>query len=487
MEKSFLLRGTCFTLLLCLLCFPFMVLVRQVPWEWPAWDDSLPMVLKGAFLQSVLSTALTIVFGVLGLVGLLSIMHRLTQRMRGLVQFLLIFPSFLPPILVVVLSIQTLSFLPTGLWGVVFFHVLMNAGLVSLLLYLRMENKAGLWVMWGQVAGISPVQLFSRIVFYELRSELLALSFYLFVLFFLSFSIPFLVGGSAYGGVEVLIYEKVILFGQWGQALQYSLVLFIFVLLISSLLPEEETTPTRLSSTGSQPLSYMSAPFFVFFSFLSVSFILFSFVLAVPLGLEIFSFTAIRGTLILGFVVGLLTLLFLCLLSWSFIRGRASWFLAAFVHPGWVVVGFSFLLIGGRGAFFDLFKTSLALTLIYLPFLYRLSFKRNLESLQNQVQVTETFPTPWGKTFRQVLFPQLLPHLTLLSGLAGLWACGDFAMTGLLFQDPQLSTLGLEMKELLSNYRDEQALQLLWPLVISGTIVFVTFQGLTYVSRQKAF
>ena len=73
--------------------------------------------------------------------------------------------------------------------------------------------------------------------------------------------------------------------------------------------------------------------------------------------------------------------------------------------------------------------------------------------------------------------------ICFLSGLGALWACGDFALSGMLLGDDM--TLALQMKSLFTNYRLEQALVLLIPLVILSVIIFLIFQGLSYVCRRS--
>jgi NADH:ubiquinone oxidoreductase subunit H len=79
----------------------------------------------------------------------------------------------------------------------------------------------------------------------------------------------------------------------------------------------------------------------------------------------------------------------------------------------------------------------------------------------------------------------MLPSICLLSGLAGLWACGDFAITGFFVESGGVQTLAFQMKEVLSQYRSDQAVDFLWPLLLCGAVVFIVFQGLSYVSGQK--
>ncbi len=187
----------------------------------------------------------------------------------------------------------------------------------------------------------------------------------------------------------------------------------------------------------------------------------------------------------MGLVTGLLIFILLSLIGFSFLNKKFSRFFLTFINPGWVVVGFSFLLMGENIFFREFTKSSMALSLLYLPFLFRLSFQQKLEDLNKQVKVSGLFPVSWFKIYREVIFPQSLPLICFLSGLGALWACGDFALTGLIMNNQSVSTLALDIQNLVGNYRLEQALVLLVPLMIVSFFVFFVFQGLSRVSTRK--
>ena len=493
MEVSVLLRKGVLLFVFFALLSPVFYLSLHLPLEALVWDAFLGPVLKGAFIQSLLSTLVTLVLGLLTGLGLIEWTLRLSPVRFSFLQFLILLPCFLPPIILVTLITYSLGFLPTGLMGVVFFHALMNTGLMALVFYSFLKTHAPSWIRFAQVAQVSPRRFIFKGLLIELSWHGLLWGFYLFILYFFSFSIPFLVGGTGYGGVEVFIYEKILFLGHWGEAIQYSLLLFVCLLLVSSLLGREElkTNPSLRGGEKDHLLGFLKFPFFSLFPLLPLFLILMGLGLSLGKMEGVFSLIShweeIRGTLVVGLSVGGLVFLWLTLISFAYPLEQGASFLLAFVHPGWVLVGFAFLLMGGRGAGMELLKLSFSLSLIYTPFLYRLHFHEKLKALEGQVQIASSFTCPWWKVFSQILWPQCLSPMAFLSGVAGLWSCGDFALTSLLVQSPGVSTLALKMQNLLGNYRLEQALGLLWPLLLCSALVFFSFKGVTHVHGRKAF
>ncbi len=473
---------------MCGLLFPIVYVSMQAQWFQFEWDPVLFRVALGAVEQSLGSTVLTLALGGLGALGLLGVSSFCRRTPFQIFQFALVLPGFFPPLLVVTLTVKVLGFLPTGLWSVIFFHVLMNIGLVSVFFFQLIKDRAGAWIEVAQVAAVPRGRFILQGLLRELRFEIQAMAFYLFILYFFSFSIPFLVGGSLYGGIEVFLYEKVVLFGEWGQAAAYSLLLFGFLFLISLFLKEQTNLSIENAHQTSHSFSYLGWPTLTVIAVFPLVFLGAGLVLSLPyLFVANLSdqWSAIRGTVMVGLGVGFSCFLGLSILTYCFLRQPWSKILLAFVHPGWVVVGFAFLLLPGQSTGFSFLKIIGALTILYVPFLYRLNFHERLKDLQSQIQATANFSVRWNRVFLVILFPQILPTLCFLSGLAGLWACGDFAITGFFVETAEVQTVAFQMKEMLSHYRSEQAVQFLWPLLLCGAVVFFVFQGLSYVSRPK--
>ncbi len=489
MEKSFLLRaGLALSLLLCL-AFPVLHILMYVPFTRLTWDPYLGPVLFGATLQALLSSVLTLLLGFLGALGLAQNQVTMATGKFRLLVFALILPSFLPPLLTVSLTVGILGFLPMGLVGVIFFHIFMNVGLVSVLMASTLVNSITRAMRETQVMGVGKWRTVGEVVLPLIRIDLGLLFFYLFVLFFFSFSIPLLVGGSLFGGVEVFIYEKILLYGEWSEAVQYSLFLFLTLFLLAQFFK----SPPRPMDM-SQPLSAMAfhgigSRILIVIPLLPVALLTLGLLWsAVSINWELAGLDwlkSARGTFTVGLIVGSGVFVFLSLLSFSFLNRFLSQVLLSFINPGWVLVGFSFLLLGWSGQIANLLLLGIALTLAYVPFLFRLSFSRQIQQLESQVRLAQSFPVSWRRIFLQVIWPQTLAPICFLSGVAGLWACGDFAMSEIILGSSSVSTLAMDIKVLLSTYRLEKALLLLYPLLIVSFTVFFIFQGLAYVSCRN--
>ncbi len=489
MENRILLRNLVFLFLLFILSFPVVYLLFYVEQIQFIWDPTLLTVLKGALLQAGLSTFFTLVLGFLGALGFLKLRGMIKPTHFDWVSLFAIVPSFLPVIIIIVLFSDLFGFLPTGLWGVVFFHTMMNVGLVSLLIEKLIFNTTSDWYKLSLVSGVHPTRFILKGLLPELRTEWMSLGFYLMVLYFFSFSVPLIVGGTTYGGIEVYIYEKIIFSGDWGSILPYVLSLSILLFLASRLMkntPHFEKQKNQdatlwMTSLGSFTLLICAlTPSLLLFLILFKNFFIFT-----SLSVLKDSLPAMRVSLIIGLLTGFFMLIWLSMVSFCFLSTKKSQILLSWMNPGWVVVGFSLLLMGGEGRVVSLFKTSLGLSLLFFPYLYRLSMDRHLKSLSSQILVAETFPVPWNRIFLKIIWPQMIPHICLLSALAGLWALGDFALAEILLSSSQTPSLALEMKDLMTSYRLNSALALVLPLLFPAVFVFLVFQGLSYVSGRK--
>jgi thiamine transport system permease protein len=489
LEKSLFLRKLVGATVLLVLLFPLFNILRYGGLGAFEWEPSLITIVWGAIVQSGLSTIITMSMGTLGAMGLLQLRFRVSQHLFRWFSFLLVVPSFIPPLIIITLAVATLSFLPRGLWGVVFFHVFMNVGLASLLLY------SSFWKNWppaireARILGAHTNKILTQVLFPIIVGDIISISFYFFVLYFLSFSIPLLVGGFRYGGIEVFIYERVLLYGQWGESIYYALMLFLIILFLSRwvkvnpvrLHKEQSMNPTLVKGVGS--------PYWVTLScwplvILVVSLFLSSLKLLNTSADSTF-WLSLRGTFIVGMTTGTFLFVMLSMVSFCFLNQVFARILMSLFNPGWVLVGFSFLLLGVSGVTWPFLVLGLSLTIVYFPFLYRLAFNKHLGQLQSQVLLAQTFPVSWWRIWAQIIWPQSLVIICFLSGIAALWACGDFAMSEILLSTDLSSTLALDIKRSLETYRSDEALVLLYPLLLISFIVFMIFQGIAYVTCRN--
>lgn len=489
MEKNLLLRKGIYSFVILLLVFPLAYISTYISWQPLVVDDAFWVTVGGAFLQSLISTLGSLIAGFVGALGLLRLKESLRPSLFKVLKITLIIPSVAPPLIIILIGSHVLGYLPLGLWGIIFFHCLMNIGLVSVLLFYSIYRKSGYWLKASLICGVSNFQFVVRGLLPGLVPEFKNIFFYLMVLYFFSFSIPLMVGGAVYGGIEVFIFEKVVLLGEWAEAIQYSVGLFLLLLLVSFVLKESPKTYVQNWEPELSPFKFFGSSSCVIVGAVPSLLLFVGFVQILVSKLSHFNLsdigTPLLGTLIVSLLTGFFVFVILSLLAFCFLNQNWSRFIVAMVNPGWVIVGFSFLLMPGDSDGAVLAKIAMALNLLFLPFLFRLSFNQQLKALEAQVRLAELMPVSWQKIFFSIIWPQCLPGICLLSGLASLWAAGDFALSSIVVGSSQLSTLALDMKLLILSYRLEQAMTLLLPLLVVSLVVFFIFQGLAYVSRRK--
>ena len=488
MEKSFLIKFTFYLGFLFFFSFPLLHILTYTPLEWVSWDPYAWNSFVGAFFQATLSSFVTMSLSFLGALGYLSTLRQRPAWVRNLFTFFILGPSFTPPLIAVLLIYNFFGPLTPGLGSLIFFHTLTNVGLAGLILAHLISEKAQLWAPLCRVEGVGAFYFIFRGLLPGLASDLRVVFFYLFILYFLSFSFPLLVGGGDFSGLEVFIYEKIFLFGQWTQALQYSFLLigFLFFLFFSI---RSESFWEKKSVYNSNSDHYGS-PWLLGFLLWPCCFLCLGFLQFTHFQIEDF-FTYkpdIQRTVWMGLSTGWSLLTLFSALAYCYPTAQTLRGLFFFITPSGVVLGFSLFLMGDLVNWMSpwgqsLLKVTWALTLIYGPYLYRLFYFSKLSQLRKQVQWAQVMGVGWNRIFFLVLWPQLLPHICFLSGLGALWACGDFALSSMLVEG-NLS-LTLKIQSLFKSYRLQEALNLLWPLIFSCGIVYSVFQGLAYVCYRS--
>jgi thiamine transport system permease protein len=489
LEKNILLRKTVYFSLLFLLLFPFLHLFVYIPWVPLKWDPLILTILKNSLWQSLLSVFLTLIIGFSGAFGLLKIKTQTSSALFSALKIFLIIPSITPPLIVILLTVKVINFLPFGLTGIVFFHGFMNIGLVALLFFEIIESKAAQWFKESLICGVSIPTFIFRGLIPGIKKEIIGITLYFFILFFFSFSIPLILGGTHYGGPEVLIMEKIFSYGEWGEALQYSMILFLILFIYSTLNITSEAMKTKSAEQNFTIFRFLKANPLLILNLLP------SVLLLVGILQLVFNFSIansihewlnlLQVTFMLGLSTGVIVFIMLSIHCYCFLNAQYTRWIDSLMNPSWVILGFSLLLLPGDLPVFRFIKISFGLSILFFPFLLRLVFNQKMQSLTYQVRVAEVFQVSWAKTYWQIIFPQCLPSICFLSGLAGLWACGDFALSGILLESSQSTSLALEMKSLISSYRMDKALLLLWPLLLCSITVFLVFQGIGHVCRRK--
>lgn len=457
--------------------------------------------LANSIKQASLSALLAMVFGFWIALGL----NRLELHRRSWARLLracLLLPGVLPPFFVILTFLSWVQPFPFGIAGIVLVHFPMMASFTAVLLQHQMNDKLAELSSVAQVLG-SGKFLFWRHALPLLRRELLTLAGFLFVWAFTSFSIPLVLGGSRGTTLEILIYERVRISGDWGGALTLSLIQSVMIAAMLMALPS--TRPHR-GREDVRPSALMRSR-----AGLGIG-VLFSVLFIVPWTLlswsgwdylvssaEVVSQVAAAAwlSLRLGLLAGGLTLIFLTLCAYGF---GAPWFcrfLRGYLAPSASLLGLMglgimgaavdldpgfFLLRGGR-EFSNLVYVAM-LVLMFAPSLYRIGLDARLSDLEEQWISARVLGAGRWSIFNLVVLPQVWPGLCRLAALAALWTAGDFALAKFFFDSGE--TLPLMIENLMGSYRIDPALSLGHVVFVIGGLVFFAFWRLGHVFDPRS-
>ncbi|HWU41966.1 MAG TPA: ABC transporter permease subunit, partial [Bdellovibrio sp.] len=220
--------------LVLFLLFPFLFLLTQFRLQgFSEWSE-LRWAFKNSFLQAFFSALMSLFFGVWAALGLLSFSQNSRRRYwRMILEVLCLLPNFLPPIFILLATLNVVDPFPMGVTGIVLIHTLMNFGLVAVLLSGIIENKIGGVIELAYVEGASRFQFLTRGFFPMIKKDLWLLGLFVFVICFGSFSVPLIVGGGKGTTIEVLIYEKIRLSNDWGGAVVLAILQSVFIFSLS--------------------------------------------------------------------------------------------------------------------------------------------------------------------------------------------------------------------------------------------------------------
>lgn len=478
--------------LFCFFClfllFPYGILLFKVSLAGQLDLPELWWAFKNSVWQASLSTVGSLLLGIWLCLGFFRL-----QRWKGfqlwmsrLLEIGLLLPSFLPPLFLLLVMLSMVNPFPTGIAGVVLIHVMMNAGLVALLLKSLVESKMKPLLELAWLEGSSQFQ-FLKSAWGMAARDLYAISLFVFILCFASFSVPLIAGGGKATTLEILIYEKIRITGNWGEGLSLSLIQLLLIMALSwvSLSPRRklfgraEKVPLLGSAAGALAVLFYSFAFFIYFAFESVAG--WQQVLLIP-GLLAQATEVLPFSLFFGFSVGLCTASLLLLTAWASPYPALHRLVSGLVSPSTALLGFALLMFGSNEEPWNWIKWIFGFSYLIFSTLYRWGWDQEVSGLADQVQVAETLGASRGLVFKDILWPQLVTPASRMAGIASLWALGDFALGKILVG--QDLTLSLLIETLMSSYRLQAALALMGLLLLMGAFCYFTFWGIAYVSRR---
>lgn len=469
------------------LLLPVLTLIFKVQnWSLPEWSEVGPALLS-TFLQSFLSAAFTMVLGFMGALGVLSLKAR-----RTFIEIVLLLPTFLPSLFVLLGCLQIISPFPFGIFGIVLVHTIIYSGLLAVMIARLLEARVGAFAELALVEGANSFLFLRKGVIPYLSKDLFSMFTYVFAMCVSSFSVPIVVGGRAVSTLEVLIYEKAMVESNTAQAIVLCFMQFgaLFALsFISSQSTPAESTSHNLTLITKR-LLYLPL-FFISIGLVVVNLLGLSkgfFEISRLANFEFLFSKALQGTIFVSVSVVLCIFVFLIAIAYGFPHAKFERFLHSFVAPSTVLTGFAFMFLGSgslstQSELETFIKISLAFSILTLCSLYRLKWSSSLDKIKTQIQIANTLGASDIAVFKKIIIPQIMPDALMLSGMAGFWACGDFALSQLI--SGQSLTLSLVASGLLGAYRLESATLFVWLSLFIGVILFITLWSLSRVANKK--
>lgn len=467
-----------FLLAVLTLALPYLLLARQIGGIGLPETGELLWALKNSLYQGVFSSLIALIAAFTLMPGL----WWAGPRLKGVLSWALLLPSLLPPLFVLLSFLAWVDPFPVGLIGVVFVQGFMNAGLAAVLLSRSIEDKLQGLSEMAAVMG-APRFLFLRRSFRLIVWDLAAVGIAVFAFCFASFSIPLVIGGGRATNLEVLIYEKVRISTQMGEALGIGLVQLAIMALVL-LIPSR---PARLEAARAERLHLVASRWGL--GAAAVYVMIFWLPLLKTLPESFRAIGQIEGlwsqigelafsSVALALGAGLLCLLFLLVFSIGYPQNPIVRLVRGWLAPSTALLGFAFI---GWGDASPLITYASVLALLFFLPVFRLGLDRRLESLEPQIQIARTLGANDFLIWHRVVRPQIWGIACVLAGVVSLWAFGEFALGRVMLS--QNLNWALLSESLMSSYRIEAGLGVGFLILISGSLLFTFFWRLGHVGR----
>jgi thiamine transport system permease protein len=478
------------TLIIFFLISPFLILVSHMNERaMPDWNE-VRWATQNSIIQAFFSTLIAAIIGILLFRGLFYLKKfNLKSGVFNLVEFLCLMPSFLPALFTILIFLSAVQPFPMGILGVSIVHGFMYAGVVAITFVHLTQYKARglLEVSYLMGAGFrkTAIELFKM-----MKWDFLSVLILVFSVCFTSFSVPVALGGGKGTTLEILIYEKMKITGDWSQALVLAFIQMAIVALFSLLIMGNKgVQPSPIRKT---PLLGSRSAFLCLLGY--ICFFLGGFVIFSLRGWDqVFEtqglWTEVKDvlpqTIFLGVGSGLFMMMALLSIGLGGTSAFLRRFLLAYVGPSVSLIGFAviFLHPEARGA--EVFYFILGNVILSVAALYKMGFEQVLSGLRGQIEVARLMGSGDVTTFSKIIFPQVLQTAFRLSGIAVFWAIGDFALCKVIFTNDFL--LAQIVDDLMSSYRIEAATALMSLMIAVGGGLSLVFVGMGNVFSNEPY
>lgn len=465
---------------------PYLLLLSKVGIIEPVATGSLLWVIQNTLIQASGSASIALVLGFLGALGIVGIKNK---KLKNITEAIILLPSFLPSLFVVLSILVIFKTVPKKNISIVLIQGFIYSGLVAVAFSQIIQGKLGRLAELSLVEGASFWQFIYTGLISYLKKDLLHIWLFVFGIALSSFSIPLLVGGVMGTNLEVLIYEKIVLIGDWNQGLALSLLQFFLLIIFSMLVRDQRFTVSKTSHN----MNLIHKPWLAIL-FVGLTFsLLLSPLLSLKPGLsqlQTAGFTQPEitelfiQTLVVAFTGVFAVVLGGLLLSLSFASRWTTKILRVYSSPSLVLLGFVFLISPILRDLDFHAKIAFAFFWLAMPSLYRWGLASFAESLKLQMETAQVMGAGWAQIWRAIVVPQITPTLFKMGGLAAIWAAGDFALLG--FLSSHEVNLSLASKLLLNSYRIHGAMVLSLGALAVGLFCYLLISGVAGVGRKKS-
>lgn len=465
---------------------PFIYLLFRFGFDFSVFNLELFRVLQLTFEQAALSTIITLLLGTVAAFGLLEMSHN--SSVYKVASMTLWLPALLPSLLVVMSYLKVFSWMavvPFSWRTVVLMHTLINCGLVTVSMERGLREKTYQLNEAAYVMGLSFFQFWKnmvRIIFEQWKS----IGMFIFLICFSSFSIPLLVGGQQASSLEVFIFQKIKIDGDWRGAASLNLIQMTIALLLGF-------RPFALGIK--EEVSHSEHKYFYGKKYLLYPILLLSSLWLFGQGIHFLSLEKLlsNSDFVAELGAGALQTFYLCLMTGLFFTAffvlvtlffhkNLHRFLRGFSSPSAVALGFVALLASIHFLKITAVLAGLVLALLFFPGIYRLYLGDIILNAESHWEVCRVMGGSRWFYFHKIFW--VAHKQTFLKALALLllWASGEFAVVSIIYD--RTLPLSLLAKNYIAHYQSDLSLSVTWLALGVGAISYFVFKGIFYVAHK---